>query len=466
MSLIAKQTIGSGGAASVSFSNIPQTFTDLKILISARTLRTGTDVGDEIFVQFNGDTGNNYTTRMIEGDGSGTRSAGYSSQPKLIYSVAPTDNATANTFGNAEYYIPNYTSTSSTKSVSYDAVMENNATLSYSYLNAGLWSATPAAITSITLTAIGTWVEFSEFALYGISSSSTQNTSVPLASGGDVIATDGSYWYHAFKSSGSFTPLKNLDCSVLSIAGGGGGGAYAGGGGGAGAGAGGLVYNSTVSVIGNTVYTATVGSGGAKSTTTANGTNGGNSNLTGGSLSLTAAVGGGGGGSSITGSTAGNGSSGGSGGGGGGAQVTSGGSATSGQGSAGGAGASAGNAGAGGGGGFSATGSAGTDSVGGNGGAGTSTYSSWGSVTVTGQNVSGTYYYAGGGGGGIYSGSGAPNGTGGNGGGGTAVSNSGSTPGNGLASTGGGGAGSGYGSSPGPAGNGGSGIIIIRYAVA
>jgi hypothetical protein len=59
--------------------------------------------------------------------------------------------ATANTFGNTEFYIPNYTS-SNYKSFSVDGVTENNATAAFA-LYAGLWSNT-AAITSFRLNAI------------------------------------------------------------------------------------------------------------------------------------------------------------------------------------------------------------------------------------------------------------------------------------------------------------------------
>jgi len=171
--LIDKTTL-TGTQAAIEFTSIDQSYKDLKLVISGRTTRTGSDIGDEIYVQFgNGtiDTGNNYATLMVEGDGSATRSVVYSSQSKLIYSVVPTDDATSNTFSNVEYYIPNYTNTSNSKSVSFDAVMENNATLSYMYLCAGLWSASPVAINRIKITAIGSYVQHSSFYLYGIKNS-------------------------------------------------------------------------------------------------------------------------------------------------------------------------------------------------------------------------------------------------------------------------------------------------------
>ena len=166
---IASVTVGSGGAANMEFTSIPSTYTDLCVKLSVRTTRTGTDVDDEVRMEFNGSGGTAYSTRMIEGDGSTTRSVGYASQAYLGRGVAPTDNATASTFSNCEYYIPNYTS-SNNKSVSFDSTMENNATRSVMTLTAGLWS-NSAAITSIKVTAIGTLDQYSTATLYGIKSS-------------------------------------------------------------------------------------------------------------------------------------------------------------------------------------------------------------------------------------------------------------------------------------------------------
>ena len=98
----------------------------------------------------------------------------------------------------------------------------------------------------------------------------------------------------------------------------------------------------------------------------------------------------------------------------------------------------------------------------GNGGVGTSTYSSWGLATSTGQNVSGTVYFAGGGGGGSYPYNGeGSGGTGGYGGGANGYTGFGGGS-NGSSNTGGGAGGAGEGAFT---SNGGSGVVIIRYAV-
>jgi hypothetical protein len=431
MQLIAKQTVGSGGAASVSFSNIPQTYTDLKVVYSARTTRSS--VGSYCYISFNG-SASNFSGILLGGYGTGVTSA---SQAQGA-GVNTDANATANNYNNTDIYIPNYTSTTIAKSFSTDSVSEDNSSTGFDYLFAGLWNpGTQAAITSLTLTpeSGGALVQYSTFYLYGISSSSTQNTSVPLASGGDVITTDGTYWYHTFLYSGTFTPLKNLTCDYLVVAGGGGGGVYYGGGGGAG-GYKTSIGGTALSLIANTAYTSTVGAGGAGATSTSNkGVNGTDSIFS----SITSTAGGGGASRfNIAGSN------GGSGGGGSRDDTTgtsgAGGSASpSGQGNA---GATAGVTNGGGGGGASA---AGSSENGGNGLAN----------SISGTSVT----YAGGGGGGRGASAGGTGGTGGGGAGGNdstvAIA--------GTPNTGGGGGGGA--SSQGGGKQGGSGIIIVRYAV-
>jgi hypothetical protein len=433
--LLEKITVGAAGASSVTFSGIPQTgYTDLVVKVSARQT-----TGDVAYanLRFNGST-TGYSYRSIEGDGS--TAASYTSSA-AAYGITNTSAYTANTFNNVEFYVPNYTG-SNNKSWSSDSVTETNATGAYADLIAGLWS-NSAAITSIQLFPnTGNFVQYSTFYLYGVAKLGTTPAIVPYATGGDTIMTDGTYWYHAFKASGTFTPAKGLSCDVLVVAGGGGGGAYTAGGGGAG----GLVYAASQSLASGTGYTATIGAGGTAGLAGSGG-NGTNSTFTG----LTAAVGGGGGvylGAGLSGGS----------GGGSGYLGGAGGAATSGQGFAGGVGSANGsNVNGGGGGGSTSVGvTQGNSSVGGNGGNGNSTYSAW--LSATGLGISGSI--AGGGGGGGRTGGGTGQAGGGNGGtdgvdnATAATQNTGS----------GGGGGGGYsGGQDGKAG--GSGIVIVRYAV-
>jgi len=163
MTLISAQTLGSS-VSSVTFSSIPSTYTDLKLVMSVRGTQAQVYTGGKI--EFNGVT-TGYSLRQLYGSGS----AAFSGTTSAIPFDATGSTATANTFNNCEIYIPNYLS-SNNKSLSLDLVTENNATEAYTELYAGLWS-NSAAITSILITANSTfnWVANSTFYLYGIVSS-------------------------------------------------------------------------------------------------------------------------------------------------------------------------------------------------------------------------------------------------------------------------------------------------------
>lgn len=442
LTLIQKITIGVEGVSSITFSNIPQTYTDLEMHCSVRLTGNHNADSTALLISFNGSTAN-FVARRFD-----AWTAGMSSDTpsRSIGSVGGGTGVTANTFTSHKLYIPNY-SGSSQKSFSVDYASENNSSNYDLGIISGLWGNT-SAISSISINQSGSnFAQYSTFYLYGIANSATTtpNTAAAYATGGDIITTDGTYWYHAFRSSGTFVPRKSLSCDVLVVAGGGAGGTHQAGGGGAG----GYLYFTSQSLSSNISQTVTVGSGGSRVTVNNSPGGNGSSSIFG---SLTAAVGGGGGGSRVNpdNSTAGTGQNGGSGGGGG--YTGSGGSPTSGQGFAGGTGDGNG----GGGGGAGAAGGTGGIMKGGN---GLNTLSSWFSITGTG--VSG--YVAGGGGGGGWTTTG---GTGGLGGGGTGGYPS--QPTNATANTGGGGGGGYYDGTSATnyyGANGGSGIVIVRYPV-
>ena len=162
MRLIESKTLATA-AASIEFTSIPQTFTDLVVLASLRSNRTPENL-DWVLVSFNSNT-SNYSARILEGTGSGV--ASYSEFPR-VFATSSASGATSNTFGNSVTYVPNYTGATN-KSWSGDLVGENNATQAFQNLVAGLWSNT-AAINSISLTPrIGSQFQIgSMVSLYGI----------------------------------------------------------------------------------------------------------------------------------------------------------------------------------------------------------------------------------------------------------------------------------------------------------
>lgn len=162
---IATVTVGSGGAANMDFTSIPSTYTDLVLKVSTRTNLSNSV--DDLMIQFNSNTGSNYPYRQLYGTGSATGS-GTATITGAYIGTCTAATATASTFGNLESYIPNYAG-STNKSVSSDAVSENNATAGFQNFVAALWSNT-AAITSIRILSLnsGSFVQYSTATLYGI----------------------------------------------------------------------------------------------------------------------------------------------------------------------------------------------------------------------------------------------------------------------------------------------------------
>lgn len=441
---IASQTVGTA-TNSITFSSLPQNYTDLILVISGGM---DTTTGYALSVQVNGDTGSNYSTTYLIGNGSTTYSGVYSTQPAM-YLGAPAKNTLDGAY---ILQFQNYSNSATNKTV---LARTNSAALS-TWASVSLWRNT-APITSIKIyPETANWLSGTTFTIYGVSA----GNSSAKATGGNIVTTDGTYWYHTFTSSGTFTPSQALNVDYLVIAGGGAGGGNAWGRGSGGGGAGGFrtsIGGSQLSLSANTVYPALVGAGGAT-----------NNNLSYGSTAYTIITPGGKGGNSLFASISATG-------GGGGATTTNG--------ITGGSGGGVGElvdatGGAGNEGGYTpvegykgGTGSASYGATGGGGAGGAGVDRSSNNSTDGGpgrsSSISGTSVtYAGGGGGGVdFDSGGRSAGAGGTGGGGAGAT-SGANAGAGTVNTGsGGGGGSGNGGAGYASGAGGSGIIIVRYAV-
>lgn len=157
--------------ASITFSSIPQIFTDLLIVASIRGTRTGQrDTPLRVSMNSSG-----FTARTLYGY---STSVG-SQTPTTYIGWIPTNSATAGTFGNLSLHIPNYTATGA-KSFSVDIVQEDNQAGAFNTIAAGL-TTTTSAITSVGFTdesGAGVIATGSSATLYGILRGSSNGVTV------------------------------------------------------------------------------------------------------------------------------------------------------------------------------------------------------------------------------------------------------------------------------------------------
>ena len=159
----------SSSAASVTFSAIPSTYTDLVVRASVRSDAAATVKETEML--FNADSATNYSIRSVLGTGSATASQGYANMDyAYTYKIAAAS-STSNVFASLEIYIPSYT-VSQNKPFSVTNMNENNTTgVEFTAAAALLWRNT-AAITSVLLRSRDSnFVSGSSFYLYGIKNS-------------------------------------------------------------------------------------------------------------------------------------------------------------------------------------------------------------------------------------------------------------------------------------------------------
>jgi hypothetical protein len=152
---------GTGSSATLQFSSIPATFTDLNLKLSL----SGTSTGEFFELRFNG-VSTNLSGLYIQGNGLSTvNSSTY--QP---WGGVNSTGQTANTFAFSDVYIPNYAG-STQKTLTIRTNRENNAATANQMLIAGLWANT-SAITSIEIfLPTGNFTALSTATLYGIKNS-------------------------------------------------------------------------------------------------------------------------------------------------------------------------------------------------------------------------------------------------------------------------------------------------------
>jgi hypothetical protein len=162
---IATSTVGSGGSSYVEFTSIPGTYTHLQIRFLAKSASPA-NATDELYCQYNSDTGSNYTYHQLNGNGSTATSGAATSQTKArIAQIALTDNST---FSVGVVDILDYANTNKNKVTRGLSGADFNGS-GVIVLQSTAWLNT-SAITSIKLSSLLNFAQYSHFALYGIKS--------------------------------------------------------------------------------------------------------------------------------------------------------------------------------------------------------------------------------------------------------------------------------------------------------
>lgn len=160
MESIATVSVGSGGASSIAFSDIPGGFQHLQVRGALR--HNTADRGSTI--RFNSDSGNNYAWHRVFGDGASATASATTSTSNIFAHVGAA--STADAVGGFVLDILDYGNTSKNKTTRSLTGTDANGN-GYVMLTSGLWMST-SAVTSITFTVDGNYEQFSTVALYGV----------------------------------------------------------------------------------------------------------------------------------------------------------------------------------------------------------------------------------------------------------------------------------------------------------
>ena len=169
MEPIATTLVGSGGTNNITFNNIPQTYKHLQVRFIGRS-SSGSTGQDDMFINFNSDTGSNYAKHFLSGEGSTAQAGAIINHTKIHFRECLSRNGNASSiFTGGIIDILDYTSTNKNKTTRSLFGVDRNGSGQVS-LESGLYFATPASITTIDFAVenANNFVQYSRFSLYGI----------------------------------------------------------------------------------------------------------------------------------------------------------------------------------------------------------------------------------------------------------------------------------------------------------
>ena len=175
MDAIATAVVDSSGAASITFSNIPQNYTHLQV--RGLVLGTSATATGGLFCQVNGDTSANYTSHMLGGNGS------------TVSTYAATGRTSIDMYGYYDNIIStgsfpiafmmdvlDYKNTGKYKTFRvYSGMDKNGANYGEIFLKSSVWLKAGSGVTSDAITSLSIFIngsqnlgQYSHIALYGL----------------------------------------------------------------------------------------------------------------------------------------------------------------------------------------------------------------------------------------------------------------------------------------------------------
>jgi hypothetical protein len=159
---IATTTLSST-ASTITFSSIPATYTHLQIRVLGSMSASG---ADDLCLRFNSDTGSNYATHYLYGNGTVAGAGAYTSATFMRASANALPTAT-NTYGVAVIDLLDYANTSKYKTMRALTGNDTNGA-GYVALSSGLWQSSTAINTIVLYPFASTFTANTQIALYGI----------------------------------------------------------------------------------------------------------------------------------------------------------------------------------------------------------------------------------------------------------------------------------------------------------
>ena len=168
MRWIGSQTVSGTGTGAVTFSNIPQEYYSLRVLLSGRGRYNNSGNGLSVIVSYNGGAGTTNWRHNFKGDGANPSMDNFSGSHGTVASI-PDVTTTSTIYGANLFEFSDYSNTNKNKTCNwwggYDKNGSGNIVIGNTFMTLS------SAITSITFGTDGNWEDGSRFDLYGFASS-------------------------------------------------------------------------------------------------------------------------------------------------------------------------------------------------------------------------------------------------------------------------------------------------------